>query len=104
MAFTSEPIAYEKTALADLQGAWITSRATVVSAFGFPDADKPLFYIDEAMSRESVRNLDAMKVTLVLIRHLAIQARAPSEVLDGIDEVQDCFDEAVAAIADGSAA
>jgi len=50
MGFPTEPTSYEKTALSDLQGAWIGLRAAVVDNFGFPDSDKLLFHIDEAMS------------------------------------------------------
>jgi len=57
MGFQTEPTSYEKTALSDLQGAWIGLREAVVYDFGFPDSDKLLFHIDEAMSWESVRNL-----------------------------------------------
>ncbi len=74
MAFIQEPKVYEKTALADLQGAWMVLREAVVRRFGFPDSDKLLFHINEAMSWESVRDLDAMKATLILIRNIAIQA------------------------------
>ncbi|EIC23912.1 hypothetical protein [Thiorhodovibrio frisius] len=102
MTFLQQPRAYEKTALADLQGAWMTLREAVVSQFGFPNSDTLLFHIDEAMSWESVRNLNTMKSSLVLIRNIAAQAQAPTEVTEGIDDVQDCFEEAVSAIADGS--
>jgi hypothetical protein len=52
---------YVKTALSDLQGAWIILRDAVVDNFGFPDSDKLLFHIDEAMSWESVHNLKRRK-------------------------------------------
>lgn len=103
MAFFVEPKTYEKTALSDLQGAWMLLRETVVNHLGFPESDTLLFHIDEAMSWESVRNLAGMKTTLILIRNIATQAQAPSEVIDCISDVQDCFEEAMAAIADGSA-
>jgi hypothetical protein len=43
MGFPTEPTSYEKTALSDLQGAWIGLRDAVVDNFGFPDSDKLLF-------------------------------------------------------------
>jgi hypothetical protein len=50
MAFITEPTEYIKTALSELQGAWGNLRNAVVDNFGFPDSDKLLFHIDEAMS------------------------------------------------------
>ena len=50
MSFYKEPTHYERTALSDLQGAWTILRDTVVENFGFPDSDKIIFHIDEAMS------------------------------------------------------
>jgi len=50
MGFIKEPSGYYKTALSDLQGAWGNLRETVVNNFGFPNSDKLLFHIDEAMS------------------------------------------------------
>ncbi|GMR16388.1 MAG: hypothetical protein BMS9Abin31_0721 [Gammaproteobacteria bacterium] len=77
MAFITEPPGYEKTALSDLQGAWGNLRDAVVENFGFPDSDKLLFHIDEAMSWESVGNLKIMKTTFILIQNIALQANAP---------------------------
>ena len=57
MGFISEPTGYYKTALSDLQGSWSNLRDAVVNDFGFPESDKLLFHIDEAMSWECVRNL-----------------------------------------------
>jgi len=97
MVFNTEPTGYEKTALSDLQGAWGNLRDAVVETFGFPDSDKLMFHIDEAMSWESVRNLKQMKVTLLIIQNIAMQAKAPEEVIECIAEVRqdlDCvFDE-----------
>ena len=50
MGFETEPAGYEKTAFSDLQGSWINLREAVVEYFGFPDSDKLLFHIDEAMN------------------------------------------------------
>ena len=57
MAFEKEPGSYEKTVLSDLQGAWQNLRDEVVEEAGFPNWERVLFHIDEAMSWESVRNL-----------------------------------------------
>jgi len=77
MGFQTEPTSYEKTALSDLQGAWIGLREAVVYDFGFPDSDKLLFHIDEAMSWESVRNLERMKSALLLVQNIVSQSDAP---------------------------
>ena len=74
MGFSKEPSAYCKTALSDLQGAWANLRETVVTNFGFPNSDKLLFHIDEAMSWECVRNLKLMKETLLLVHNIARQS------------------------------
>jgi len=103
MAFNTEPACYEKTAISDLQGSWGNLRRSVVDQFGFPDSDRLLFHIDEAMSWESVRNLNIMRKTFILIQNIAIQATAPEEVIEYIDDVRESLDEAVAAIANGSA-
>jgi hypothetical protein len=70
MAFVTEPTSYEKTAISDLQGSWANLRAAVVENFGFIDSDKLLFHIDEAMSWESVRNLELMKATFILVQNI----------------------------------
>ncbi len=70
MAFESEPTGYEKTALSDLQGAWQNLRSKVIEQAGFLGWEKALFHIDEAMSWESVRNLQYMHKCLVLVRNI----------------------------------
>ncbi len=60
MNFFEEPVGYEKTALSDLQGAWLVLRDEVVKKIGFSNSDKLLFHIDEAMSWECVRDLNRM--------------------------------------------
>jgi len=103
MAFFTEPTGYGKTEISDLQGSWSNLRDSVVENFGFPDSDKLLFHIDEAMSWESVRNSNSMIRTFILVQNIASQANAPEEVLEWIDDVRECLDEAVAAIAEGRA-
>ena len=101
MLFITEPTGYEKTAISDLQGSWANLRNSVVENFGFPDSDKLLFHIDEAMSWESVRNLSNMRKTFILVQNIAIQANAPEEVIEWVDDVRGSLDAAVAAIAKG---
>jgi len=103
MVFITEPIGYEKTAISDLQGSWGNLREAVVENFGFPDSDKLLFHIDEAMSWESVRNLKTMKSTFILVQNIALQSGAPEEVIKWVDDVRESLDAAFDAIAKGKA-
>jgi len=103
MSFITEPPGYEKTAISDLQGSWGNLRDSVVENFGFPDSDKLLFHIDEAMSWESVRNLNIMRRTFILVQNIATQSNAPEEVIEWVDDVRESLDSAVAAIAEGEA-
>ena len=103
MAFITEPTGYEKTAISDLQGSWSNLRDAVVKNFGFTDSDKLIFHIDEAMSWESVRNLQLMKTTFILVQNIAVQANAPKEVIEWVDDVRESLDAAFEAIAEGEA-
>ncbi len=97
MTFIKETTHYQKTGLSDLQGAWINLRSAVVDHFGFPDSDRLLFHIDEAMSWECVRNLPLMKERFIVVQNIALQGSAPEEVLDWIsvvrEDMEDVFDE-----------
>jgi hypothetical protein len=93
MAFPTESSGYEKTILSDLQGAWILLRESVAETDGFDGWDRVLFHIDEAMSWESVRNLDRMPPLLLIVRNLCVQGGAPSEVMDNIEELHDILHE-----------
>ncbi len=101
MGFYKEPTHYEKTALSDLQGAWIVLRDTVVENFGFPGSDKIIFHIDEAMSWECVRDLNQMYPLINLIHNLANQNEAPPSVVESIVEVRKDFEEVQTALKKG---
>ena len=101
MGFPTEPSSYEKTALSDLQGAWISFREAVVKDFGFPDSDKLSFHIDEAMSWESVRNLERMKSALLLVQNIISQSDAPEEIVQCLGDVRESLEEVFSAIAEG---
>ena len=60
MSFTIEQTGYQKTILSDLQGAWFVFRQSVVDSGGFENWDRVLLHTDEAMSWETVRNLNRM--------------------------------------------
>ena len=100
MGFTKESSGYHKTALSDLQGAWANLRETVVNNFGFPNSDKLLFHIDEAMSWECVRNLILMKETLLVVHNIARQS-APEELNELVKIVRESLEEVHSAIAEG---
>jgi hypothetical protein len=93
MTFYKEPEYYEKTILSDLQGGWENLRQAVVDNHPFPGSDKLLSHIDEAMSWESVRNLNHMRNTLLLIQNLAHSNKAPDEVMEWIEDVVDTLKE-----------
>ena len=101
MGFPTEPTSYEKTALSDLQGAWIGLREAVVDNFGFPDSDKLLFHIDEAMSWESVRNLERMKSTLLLVQNVISQSDTPEEIKECLADVRESLEEVFSALKEG---
>ena len=73
MGFDTEPTGYAKTILSDLQGAWQCLREEVVAHRSFEGWERALFHIDEAMSWESVRDLQQMQRSLVLVRNLLHQ-------------------------------
>ena len=89
MSFPKEPTGYEKTAMSDLQGAWINFRDSIVQNFGFNDSDKILFYTDEAMSWENVRDLNKMNQTLILIQNISNQTNIPEDVNFWLNEVRE---------------
>tara|TARA_R110001583_G_scaffold160071_1_gene311944 strand:+ start:3172 stop:3486 length:315 start_codon:yes stop_codon:yes gene_type:complete len=101
MVFPTEPTHYIKTALSDLQGAWSNLRVQIIEEFGFKDSEKLIFHIDEAMSWESVRNLDSMKSTLLLIQNIAAQTDLPEEVGFWLNEVRSSLDYVLSEIAEG---
>jgi hypothetical protein len=60
-----------------------------------------IFQIDEAMSWENVRDLSNMKKVFLVIHNMAQQAKAPAEVLEGIEMVRIELDEVFEALAEG---
>ena len=93
MSFITEPTGYQKTVLTDLQGAWLAFRESVVDSGGFEDWDRVLFHTDEAMSWETVRNLNRMPPLVLIIRNLSIQGGASEEIMFNLEEITDIPEE-----------
>jgi hypothetical protein len=103
MSFYQEPTHYEKTIISDLQGSWENLREAVVKEHETKDCSQLLFHIDEAMSWESVRNLNHMKDTFVLIQSIAQQIKVSDEIMEWIEDVRDTLYEVLDAIQNGKA-
>jgi len=101
MTFYEEPTGYDKTALSDLQGAWQNLRQAVVDEWPFPECDRLLVHIDEGMSWESVRNLESMKKTLLLVHNIAAKPDVPEEIKEWVKIVREDFDEVLIALEEG---
>ncbi len=101
MNFYQEPKGYEKTALSDLQGAWLVLRDEVVKDTDFSNAGKLLFHIDEAMSWECVRDLNQMNWMILLIDNIAKQSHAPKVIIEYIEQVRYHFQEVLDSIKEG---
>jgi hypothetical protein len=93
--FYQEPSSYTKTILSDLQGAWGNLREIVIKEHPFNDSEKLIFHINEAMSWESVRNLQQMKATLLIIRNIVNQTNASGEILFWVEETWDILTRAI---------
>jgi len=76
-----------------MQGAWQVLRASVVESAGFDGWDRALFHIDEAMSWEVVRNLRQMSPLLLIVRNICVQGKAPDEVMENIQDVDNTLKE-----------
>ena len=101
MSFYTEPTGYEKTIVSDLQGAWGNLREAVAENPGFENWDRLLFHIDDAMSWESVRDLDRMKAALTVIRNIAAQTDIPEEPAYWIQQVSSILDKVLEKIRGG---
>jgi hypothetical protein len=101
MTFPTEFDGYRKTALSDLQGAWLNFRSTLVDLDGMKNRNRLLFHVEEAMSWECVRDLERMRTLTTLIRNIVLQSEPPSDVVVGIEEVAETLQEVFAEIAEG---
>ena len=101
MTFFEEPTFYDKTALSDLQGAWICLRDYVVKEFGFQNSDKLIFHIDEAMSWECVRDIGSMKSLILLIDNIAKHGDASELIIEAIEDVLEAYEDVLMEISEG---
>ena len=101
MSFYQEPTHYEKTILSDLQGAWEVLKDEVIKEHDSKDCSQLLFHINEVMSWESVRNLNQMKNTFVLVQSIAQQINVSDEIMELIEDVRDVLYEALNEIQHG---
>ena len=93
MSFITEPTGYQKTILSDLQGAWLAFRLSLVDSGGFENWDRVLFHTDEAMSWETVRNLNRMPPLVMIIRNLCIQNGVSGEIMYNLEEITNILEE-----------
>lgn len=101
MTFFTEPTSYEKTILSDLQGGWGNLRQLIVDNPGFNDWERMLFHVDEAMSWETVRNLERMKPILILIKNIAANADVPKAIHEEIEDIHETLEEVYQSIKTG---
>jgi len=96
MSFAIEQTGYQKTILSDLQGAWEVFRQSIVDSGGFENADRVLFHTDEAMSWETVRNLNRMPPLILIIRNLCMQSAVSGEITRNLEEITNILEETLA--------
>ena len=102
MAFYQESNHYEKTIISDLQGSWGNLRDAVIKEHQNTDCSKLLFHIDEAMSWESVRDLEYMKQIFLVVQSLSQKMNLSSAVMEWIEEIRDVLHEILNEIKNGN--
>ncbi len=75
---------FHKTVLSDLQGAWSNLKEEVVNHHPFEHSDRILFQIDEAMSWESVHDLEHMGNIILIIHNTTMQSKTSDTVVNSI--------------------
>ncbi len=98
--FNTTPQYYKKTILSDLQGSWEWLKDEVIKEYG-NDCGELIFHINEAMSWESIRDLNQMQNTLVLIRNLLQEKGNKGEVFDIIEDISEELAEIFSMIKNG---
>ena len=95
MTFYETPTHYIKTIMSDLQGSWEWLRDEVVKCMPFENASELILHIDEGMSWESVRDLQHMKKTLLVVQNFAKQEKLSNEVYEIIEETMSLLNSAI---------
>ncbi|MEI6269073.1 MAG: hypothetical protein WCP01_09360 [Methylococcaceae bacterium] len=101
MSFYQEPAYYEKTIICDLQGAWEVLKDEVIKEHDSKDCSQLMFHINEAMSWESVRDLNHMKNTFILVQSIAQQINVSDEIIELIEDIRDVLYEVLNEIQHG---
>jgi len=104
MKFDIEPVNYEKSILSDLQGSWQCLRDSVVEMPPSELQQRLIFHIDEAMSWESVRDLNRMKKALLLIFNIVCQKKEENvglEVIEWLEDIREILSEVFRSIEHG---
>lgn len=102
MAFYQESMFYEKTILSDLQGSWGNLKDAVIKEHNDIDCSKLIFHIDEAMSWESVRNLEHMQQVFLVVQGLSQKMNLSSEVMEWVEDIRDVLHEVLDEIKAGN--
>ena len=98
--FNTTPQYYTKTIISDLQGSWECLKDVVIHEYA-EDCAELIFHINEAMSWESVRDLNYMQKTLIIIRNLLQEKGNRGEVFDIIEDLSEQLKEIFAMIQHG---
>ena len=70
-----------------------SAQGEVIKEHAGKNCSQLLFHINEAMSWESVRNLNHMKNTFVLVQSIAQQIKVSDEIMELIEDVRDVLYE-----------
>ena len=98
--FNITPQSYNKTIISDLQGSWEWLKDAVIKEYA-GDCEELIFHINEAMSWESVRDLNHMQKTLVIIRNLLQEKGSRGEVFKIIEDLSEELKEIFTMIKNG---
>lgn len=104
MKFDIKPTIYKKSILSDLQGSWHCLRDSVIEMPPSDFQQRLIFHIDEAMNWESVRDLNKMKKTLLLIFNIICQKKEESiglEIIEWLEDIREILGEVLRSIEHG---
>lgn len=104
MSFIEEENHYQKGILSDLQGAWLCLRSCTLDLAPSETVlrNRLLFHIDEAMSWESVRNLEQMKKSITLLANIIQHEKANNELQECITDIREIFEDVLILIKNGT--